>query len=104
MIKIITPDRNTIINILGGLMSQPDILNQVDKYNFEVNDFPLLLDRFIFSAIYNLYCGGAEVIRTIDIDNYLQGNELAKKTFDEENGIAFLQDCYHLVLQFVLKH
>lgn len=74
-------------------MSQPDILNQVDKYNFEVNDFPLLLDRFIFSAIYNLYCGGAEVIRTIDIDNYLQGNELAKKTFDEENGIAFLQDC-----------
>lgn len=90
---MITPDRKTIIQIFGSLMCRPSLLSDIDKYQLEPNDFPFQLDRFIFSAIYNLYIGGAESIHTIDIDTYLQDNALAKDLIEKENGIQFLQDC-----------
>lgn len=90
---MITPDRKTIIQVFGSLMCRPSLLNDTDKYQLEPNDFPTQLDKFVFSAIYNLYVGGAETIHTIDIDNYLNENSLAKNLIEKENGIQFLQDC-----------
>jgi replicative DNA helicase len=92
MIKI---DRHTVIQILGGLMNRPDFLNDVDKYRFELSDFPTSLDKFIFSAINNLYNNGdgASNIRSIDIINYLKGNALAAELMEKENGEVYLQDC-----------
>lgn len=86
-------DRDTIIQIFGGLMKKPSILNDTDKYNIEITDFSTQFDKFIFSAIYNLFVDGAEEIHTIDIDNYLQSNVIAKNLLEKENGIQFLQDC-----------
>ena len=68
---VIQVDRNTIIQILGSLMCRPELLSDIDKYQLEPTDFPQHMDKLIFSAIYNLYAGGAEKIRTIDIDSYL---------------------------------
>ena len=90
---MITVDRNTIIQILGGLMSKPELLSNIDKYQLEPFDFPTQLDKFVFSAIYNLYAGGAEKIHTNDIDNYLKDNLVAKEIIDKNNGLQFLQDC-----------
>lgn len=86
-------DRRTVIQILGSLMNNPSLLSDTDKYQIEPNEFPQQLDRYIFSAIYNLYAGGAETIHTIDIDTYLQHNELAKQIMERDNGVTFLQDC-----------
>jgi len=44
----------------------------------------------VFSAIYNLYSGGAEKIHTIDVDTYLQSNDLARELLDKNNGLSFL--------------
>ena len=74
-------------------MNKPDLLNETDKYLLEPSDFSKQLDRFIFSAIYNLYVNGAEKIHAIDVDNYLKDNALAKQLMEKENGKAFLQDC-----------
>lgn len=74
-------------------MCKPQLLNDTDKYQIDPNEFPLPMDRYIYSSIYNLYAGGAEIIHAIDIDTYLQTNELAKKILEENNGIAFIQDC-----------
>ena len=92
MIKI---DRHTVIQVLGGLMQSPSFLSQIERYQFDVNDFPTTLDRFIFSAINNLYNSGdgAKVIRAIDIINYLKVNEAATNLLEKENGESFLQDC-----------
>lgn len=90
---MIVPDRNTIVQVLGSLMNQPNLLNDSDKYRLEPSDFPMQLDKFIFSAIYNLYIGGAEKIHAIDIDNYLKSNVLASELIQKENGIQFMQDC-----------
>lgn len=90
---MVTVDRQTVMQIFGSLMNKPTILSEVDRYQFDPQEFPQQLDKFIFSAIYNLYAGGAQNIHTIDVDNYLQSNELAKKLMERDNGIAFLQDC-----------
>lgn len=90
---MINIDRRTVIQVLGSLMADPSLLNDTDKYQIDPHDFPQQLDKYIFSAIYNLYAGGAEKIHAADIDTYLQHNELAKEIMERDNGIAFLQDC-----------
>lgn len=90
---MIQVDRHTIIQIFGSLMYQPDLLNNVDKYCLDINDFSEPLDRYIFSAIYNLYVNGAEKIHSADIDNYLKTNSYAQELLEHENGLTFLQDC-----------
>lgn len=90
---MVTIDRRTIIQILGSLMSNPSLLNDTDKYQLEPNEFPQQVDKYIFTAIYNLYAGGANVIHAVDIDTYLNSNEMAKRVMEQENGLVFLQDC-----------
>lgn len=74
-------------------MSKPELLSETDKYFLEPGDFTQQLDKFIFSAIYNLYVNGAEKIHAADVDNYLQQNSLAKQLMEKENGLSLLQDC-----------
>lgn len=90
---MIQVDRHTIIQVLGSLMNKPELLSETDKYLLEPADFSFQLDKFIFSAIYNLYLNGAEKIHIADIDNYLKDNSIARTLMDKENGISFLQDC-----------
>lgn len=90
---MIENDRRTIMQIFGCLMTKPSILNDVDKYQLKVEDFSETLDRYIFSAIYNLYQNEAEQIHVIDIETYLSRTESAKRLFNKSNGIDFLQDC-----------
>lgn len=74
-------------------MQHPVLLSQTDKYRLEVNDFSRTLDKYIFSAIYNLYANGAEKIHTIDIDSYIQNTPSAALVYEKENGLAMVQDC-----------
>lgn len=92
MIKV---DRHTVIQILGALMHHPQYLNEVDKYTIEVGDFPNALDRYVFTAINNLYCDGEGVkeIKTVDVVQYLSRNDIAKNIMEKENGVDFIQDC-----------
>lgn len=92
MLKI---DRHVVIQVLGGLMNKPEYLCDTDKYRLEISDFPNALDKFIFSAINNLYNDGegATKIRAIDVLNYLKDNVNAKTLIEKENGEIFLQDC-----------
>ena len=89
---MITIDRVTITQIIGCLMQNPDLLSETDKYRLEMEDFRRLSDKYIFSAIYNLYINGAGNIHTIDIMNSLKDNSSAYDLIEKENGIAFLQD------------
>ena len=77
-------------------MCRPELFSDTDKYQLEPTDFTQYMDRVVFSAIYNLYAGGAERIHTIDVDSYLQDNETAKTTLEKNNGLAFIQDCEDL--------
>lgn len=85
-------DKETILQVLCGLMRRPQYLSEKDKYNLTPDDFQTLFDKYVFSAIFNMYQGGAQKITPVDIDNYFSKHEVAKQVFDKENGVEYLDD------------
>ena len=85
-------DKETILQVLCGLMQNPTYLSQTDKYLLNLTDFSTVFEKYIFSAIYNLYQDGAKRITVVDIDNYFNSHPAAKAVFEKENGIEYLQD------------
>lgn len=73
-------------------MKKPQYISETDKYFLTIEDFPTRFEKYIFSAIYNLYKGGAQAITVVDVANYFNTHEIAKATFEKNNGIEYLQD------------
>ena len=92
-------DKNIILQIFGSLMKNPLLLGEVDKYNLTPYDFSNSFEKYIFSAIYNLFQNGAERISVVDIDNYLSSFEGAYSVFKRQNGIEYLQDAEDLSIE-----
>lgn len=85
-------NRGTIQQILGSLMKHPQFLSEVDKYNLSLSDFSTRFEKYIFAAIQGLWQSGAPKITAFDIENYMEANVAAKKTFEQQNGLEYLQD------------
>lgn len=85
-------DKESIRQILGCLMKSPQLLSQVDKYNFKLSDFSNKFEKYIFSAINGLYYNGSKKITIVDIENYLNTDDVAKTIFNQYNGIEYLED------------
>ena len=85
-------DKAVIQQVLGGLIHHPQFLSEVDKYKLTIADFSTKFEKYIFTAIFGLYEQGATDINPIDIENYLSTNDAAKATFENQNGIEYLQD------------
>ena len=64
-------EKSTIIQILGSLIKQPDLLAETNENDITVADFPEKFHQIIFAAINNLYQNDAEVIDSIVIDGFL---------------------------------
>lgn len=85
-------DKDTILQVLCGLMKNPQLLSETDKYRLTPDDFTALFEKIIFSSIYNLYKDGAQKITVFDIDTYLNTHKASKATFEKNKGIEYLQD------------
>lgn len=89
-------DKRDAQQILGCLMKKPQLLSEVDKYSFILTDFSTRFERSIFMAIEGLYRNGATKIQPIDIENFLEADQVSAKTFKDKNGIEYLQDIIEL--------
>ena len=85
-------DKSSIQQIVGCLMQRPQLLSEVDKYSLTITDFSTRFERYIYSAICGLYNQGVAKIEPIDVANFLEADTTAKKTFENGNGIEYLQD------------
>lgn len=87
-------DKIANMTILGHLLQNPRILEDVDDFTITQNDFTDRLHRISFVSINNLYAQGLEKIDNIDIYNYIQ-NAMPeeKKYFEDKNGQDFLNKC-----------
>ena len=85
-------DKSSIQQIIGCLMQRPQLLSEIDKYVLVTGDFSTRFEKYIFSAIRGLYQQGATHIEPIDVANFLEADDTAKRTFDNQNGIEYLQD------------
>ena len=77
-------------------MKKPQLLSEVDKYSFILTDFSTRFERSIFMAINGLYRNGATKIQPIDIENFLEADQVSAKAFKDKNGIEYLQDIIEL--------
>ena len=84
--------KGTIQQVLGSLMKHPQFLSEVDKYSLTLDDFSTRFEKYVFAAIQGLWQNGAQKITVFDVENYLEANAAAKKTFEVQNGIEYLQD------------
>ena len=85
-------DKSSIQQILGCLMKRPQFLSEVDRYSLTITDFSTRFERYIFSAIFGLYQQGATHLEPVDVANFLEVDTAGKKTFENNNGIEYLQD------------
>ena len=85
-------DKRCVQQIFGSLLKHPQYLSEVDKYNLSVADFSTRFEKFIFTAIYNLYQGGAQKVSSFDVENYLSTNSSGTLVFQQNNGVEYLQD------------
>ena len=77
-------------------MKKPQLLSEIDKYSFILTDFPSRFERSIFMAINGLYKNGATKIQPIDIENFIEPDQVSAKLFKDKNGIEYLQDIVEL--------
>ena len=84
--------KGTIQQILGSLMKHPQFLSEIDKYSLSITDFSTKFEKYIFTAIQGLWRNGAPKITAFDIESYMEANEGAKKLFEQQNGLEYLQD------------
>jgi len=89
-------DKRDTQQILGCLMKKPQLLSEIDKYSFILTDFPSRFERSIFMAINGLYRNGATKIQPIDIENFIEPDQVSAKLFKDKNGIEYLQDIIEL--------
>ena len=89
-------DKRDTQQILGCLMKKPQLLSEIDKYSFILTDFPSRFERSIFMAINGLYRNGATKIQPIDIENFIEPDQVSAKLFKDKNGIEYLQDILEL--------
>lgn len=85
-------DKSVIQQVLGSLMQRPQLLSEVDKYSLTLTDFSTRFEKYIFSAIMNLYCKGVVSIQPIDVANYLESDTVGKKVFEQNKGVEYLHD------------
>ena len=93
MIKIGLVDVRTIAQCLGAIITDPTIL---DEYSFDKEDFAEPFYILIFSAVYNLYNSGVNVIDNFSIDSYLSNFKEQYKLFNDNNGLDYISDIVDL--------
>lgn len=85
-------DKNATMQVLGCILRSPLLLSETEKYNLIPEDFETKFTKYVFTAIYNMYHGGASEISIIDVDMYLSNSPTLHEDFTKNRGIEYLQD------------
>lgn len=83
--------RGAIMQVLAGLMLNPLLFANKDRYRFDIEDFPESFYRIIFGAIEHLAAQGMEHIDIIDVDDFIKGYPTQYVIFNQANGTGYLQ-------------
>ena len=75
-----------MMQVIGCLMKNTNILSQADKYDINFADFDDLLNRYIYQAIQNFYAAGARTISVVDLDNFFQSRQEIKVEYDIDSA------------------
>lgn len=82
-----------IYSMIGNICNHPDLLRNPEII-LGARDFVQDFHKIVFSAINNIVYTNSEVqnITAIDIDNYLSSYPTYYKTWDENDGVKYIED------------
>ena len=90
-------DMTSIIQVIGAIYNNPDLLDANDKYFFNEEDFVDDFHKTVFGSIYNLHQLGTKVITLEVINDYLKERPKSLATYNAFKGNDFLVKCSELV-------
>jgi len=83
-------DITAIMQVIGCVFNQPQLLDYDDKYKFIEYDFPNEFHKIIFGSIYKLHELGAEKISIEAITDFLEDRPKKYGVFHSEKGEEWL--------------
>ena len=78
-------DVTAIMQVVGNVFRNPQILDFTDKYTITEDDFPDEFHRIAFGAIYKIHELGADRISLENIADFLSSRPKSAATFSEES-------------------
>ena len=84
-------DTTSIIQVIGGIYNNPNLLDIEDKYHFNEEDFPEEFHKILFGSIYNLHALGAKEITLAAIEDYLEQRPKKMAVYQNNKGNEYLQ-------------
>ena len=98
-------DITSIMQVIGCVYNQPQLLDYTDKYSVDEEDFPDPFHKVVFGTIYKLHELGAETISLENIADFLETRPKSKAIYDQkgeewllkvsENAISTTFDYYY---------
>ncbi len=83
-------NKSNVAQVLGVLCKNPQILQRTDEFQLSPDDFDNILDKYIFSTIFNCFNEGAECLTIIDIDKCLRLSPAAYSVWERNDGANYL--------------
>ena len=83
-------DIPSIMQVIGGIYTNPSLLDMEDKYFFCEEDFTEEFHRIIFGSIYNLHMLGAKEITINAIEDYLEQRPKKLAVYKVNKGQDYL--------------
>ena len=83
-------DMTAIMQVVGCVYNQPQILDYTDKYNVNEEDFPDKFHQIVFGAIYKLHELGAKTISLENIADFLESRPKSKAIYEQSKGEEWL--------------
>ena len=90
-------DMTSIIQVIGAIYNNPNLLDANDRYFFNEEDFVDDFHKIVFGSIYNLHQLGTKVITLEVINDYLKERPKSLATYNAFKGNDFLVKCSELV-------
>lgn len=83
-------DTAAIIQIIGTLFNNPNLLEQEDKYHISEEDFQDTFHKIVFGSIYQLWEQGATEINLKNISDFLATRPKSEAIFKREKGDVWI--------------
>ena len=83
-------DISSVIQVVGCVYNEPNILEQTDKYSITDEDFTTDLHKIVFGTIYKLHESGVKAITLEVIDNYLSERPKSYGIYKENKGAEWI--------------
>ena len=85
-------DTPSIVQVIGGIYTNPSLLDMEDKYTFYEEDFPEEVHKILFGSIFNLHQLGAKDITPAVIEDYLEQRPKKYAVYKTNKGSEYLQN------------